>query len=326
MGNPAEKVVTIPGRDRLDKELCEALRLSREQAKRLIVSGRIRIGGVTHHHPARRLGKPTPVEILEAPAIRPPSSPLPFDEAAVQIVFEDEWMLAVNKPSGLPVHPGAGHVHDTLVEWLRAKNIRLANAADPSRAGLVHRLDKDTSGIILLAKEISVAENLMRQFSARTIEKEYRVVVQGCVPRRPITIIGAIARNPTDRKTFGIRRGGRDAVTVIEGISAVRTASYIRAMPKTGRTHQIRVHLKHAGFPIIGDPMYGVRNVPGISRMLLHAYRIKFSHPITSAAMNLCAPLPDEFVVSLRLLGFSPADDDRPRPGDDIDSGDPGCV
>lgn len=302
---PTVQSLSIRGKDRLDKELCEALHISRETSKQLIRSGRVRIAGRTRHHPARRLRGPTDIEILPAPekSPAPEISTASFD---VQIIYEDDAFLALNKPSGLAVHPGVGHENDTLVDWLKARRVKLARTSDPGRAGLVHRLDKDTSGLILVAKESSAAEHLMRQFAERKIAKEYQAVVQGRPPSRPLKIVGAIGRSSEDRKKFGIQRGGREAVTVIECLAESKTAnaSLIRVAPLTGRTHQIRVHLKYAGFPILGDPLYGKRNVPGVPRMLLHASEIRFAHPVTGAAMRFVAPLPEDFRAALGALGI----------------------
>lgn len=301
--DPGARKLTIAGRDRLDKELCEVLSISRETAKRLIHSGRVRIRGETHHHPARRLGKPTEVEILEKPERAAHAAGMDFSKIQLEILFEDEALLAINKPAGLSVHPGAGHEQDTLVDLLRAKKIPLAGMSDPSRAGLVHRLDKDTSGILLIAKKPAIAEHLMLQFAERKVDKEYRAVIRGQLPRRSLRIVGAIGRSPTDRKKFSIQHGGREAVTVIEALGQSPTSSLVKVIPKTGRTHQIRVHLKHAGFPIIGDPVYGLR-VPGVNRMLLHAYKLIFTHPLTGARLQMIAPLPKDFVMGLIHLGF----------------------
>jgi len=272
----------------------------------LILSGRVRIKGATRHHPARKMGEKTEVEILPAallPAAADRDSVKSRPDLDIQILYEDESLLAINKPSGLTVHPGAGHETDTLVDLLRAKKIQLATLTDTSRAGLVHRLDKDTSGLLLIAKNNSVAENLMMQFAERKVEKEYRAVVRGRLPKRTLTIVGAIGRSPTDRKKFSIQHGGREATTVIEAMGECPIGTLIRVVPKTGRTHQIRVHLRHAGFPVIGDPVYGVR-LQGVERMLLHAYKITFTHPATGVRMQFIAPLQKDFVLSLIHLGF----------------------
>lgn len=227
----------------------------------------------------------------------------------IDVVFEDSFMMAVNKPEGLPVHPGAGHERDTLVDLLHARGVPLANLPDAAREGLVHRLDKDTSGILLIAKDAAVGEAIMRQFADRKVEKEYRAVVMGRFPARPLRIVGAIGRDIRNRKKLTVRRGGRPAVTVAELLEVSGGASLIRILPETGRTHQIRVHLSHAGFPILGDPIYG-RTQSARSparRMLLHAYRLKFQHPQTQKWLDLTAPPPESFASALRAMGFSTA-------------------
>ena len=301
----APQRISVSGRCRLDKELCRLLGISREICKRLILSGRIKISGETRHHPAKRLGEKMEIEILPEPE-KEKAARANFSGYDIKIIYEDGEIVAVDKPVGLAVHPGAGHENDTLVDWLRSRKIKLARTSDPSRAGLVHRLDKDTSGIILIAKESAAAEHLMSQFAERKVEKEYRAVVQGRLPAKPLRIVGAIGRSPDDRKKFSIQSGGRDAVTVVESIaeSSTTNACLIRAIPKTGRTHQIRVHLKHAGFPIIGDPVYGRKNLHGVGRMLLHAYLLSFTHPGNNRPVKLVAPLPADFVEPMNALGI----------------------
>jgi len=296
-----ERTVRLPGKDRLDKELCFALEISRQSAKLLILSGRVRIDGITRHHPARRIGKESSVEILSE--IAPPASRdlRPAVSIDIQVLYEDDAILAVSKPAGLSVHPGAGHEKDTLVDLLRHRPSRSADGG--GRAGLVHRLDKETSGVLLLAKQPQAMEHLMYQFAERKVEKEYRAVIRGMLPPRPIRIVGAIGRSPEHRKKFGIQPGGRDAVTILESLASTPSYSLVRVTPKTGRTHQIRVHVKHAGFPIVGDPVYGLR-VPGVGRMLLHAYRIVFTHPVSGKRVQIVDPLPRDFVLDLIRLGF----------------------
>ena len=268
----------------------------------MILASRIRIGGSTKHHPARRLGGRTAPEILPPPS--PADQPrAPARTFQIEVLYEDHDLLAISKPAGLAVHPGAGREPVTLVDLLRSKNVPLADLSDSSRAGLVHRLDKETSGILLIAKHNAAAEHLMLQFAERKILKEYRAAVRGRLPRQKMTIVGAIGRSPTDRRKFGIRHGGRDAVTEIEAIGVFPTAPPGQGVSKTGRTHQIRVQLRHAGFPILGDPVYGAR-AEGVERMLLHAYRIVFTHPATGARIQAIAPLPKDFVLGLIRLGF----------------------
>lgn len=299
---------TIVGVERLDKELSEHLRISREAAKRLIVSGRVKIGASTKHHPAKKFGKPTDIEILPEPPRHEETPPL--SGVCPNILYEDDVLLAVDKPSGMPVHPGAGHASGTLVDILAASGVPLAGSAEPKRVGLVHRLDKDTSGVILIAKKSGVLEDLMRQFAARTVEKEYLAVIQGRLSRSPIRIEGSIGRHPGDRKRFGIRTEGREAQTLVNPIvvSATHNATFVSVTPKTGRTHQIRVHLKYAGFPIVGDVMYGVRGLATVRRMLLHARRLSFTHPLTGQRIVVASPIPADFMESAAVLGFEPQD------------------
>lgn len=226
-------------------------------------------------------------QAIPGPSLEPEAIPL-------NILYEDEHILAINKPPGMVTHPAPGNWSGTFVNALLAhcKNLELNN--DPIRPGIVHRLDKDTSGLLIAAKTLAAHQKLIEDFSQRKIEKTYLAIVFG---KPEMGIIDApIGRHPTKRKEMAIVEKGRDAVTHVETMAYNEQISLVRLRPKTGRTHQIRVHLKHIGCPILGDPIYGSeRSLLRPQRLLLHAYQLQFIHPVTKVPVNLTAPVPDDF-------------------------------
>jgi 23S rRNA pseudouridine1911/1915/1917 synthase len=233
------------------------------------------------------------------------ANPIPLD-----VLFEDRHFLAVNKPPGMIVHPGAGTGSDTMVHALLAHcRGTLSGIGGIERPGIVHRLDRETSGAILVAKTDAAHRGLAEQFAARTVQKEYLALVGG----RPQLLRGSIhlpiRRHPTQRHkmTASAEGGGREAWTDWELVEPLgTTASLLRCVLHTGRTHQIRVHLKSLGHPILGDRIYGGKGELGpataIPRTMLHAARLAFRHPITGKALDVRAPLPADFQAVLKAL------------------------
>jgi len=267
--------------------------------------------------PNRKLreGQRISVELAELPArsqgIELVPSPIPLS-----IVYEDGALLVVNKPAGLVTHPAPGHWQDTLVNAL-VHHFSLAGGTERllPRAGIVHRLDKDTSGLLLVAKTDAAHTTLSRQLKARVISRTYLALVEGHVPLDHGTVSAAIGRHPTHRKEMAVRHlGGRDAVThyrvLARSLRSVPPAqgrlpqetiglrySVLEVSLETGRTHQIRIHMAHVGHPIIGDLTYGRRSaaaweVLGAGRQLLHAHRLACSHPVSGAPLTFTAQVP----------------------------------
>jgi 23S rRNA pseudouridine1911/1915/1917 synthase len=222
-----------------------------------------------------------------------PEISLEPENIPLEILFEDDHLLAVNKPAGMVVHPAPGHPNKTFVNALlyHCKDLK---GVDRLRPGIVHRLDKDTSGLLLAAKTDIAHHKLVESFSSRQIEKTYLAICLG----KPVntTINAPIGRHPTKRKEMAISVNGRgkDAMTEIQVLAFNDRMSLVLAKPRTGRTHQIRVHLKHIGCPVLGDPVYGRATDWKVERQLLHAYRLDFLHPITSLPLSLLAPLPED--------------------------------
>jgi 23S rRNA pseudouridine1911/1915/1917 synthase len=280
------------GGQRLDLVIAGAFEeLSRSQVQRLIKSGAVTVDGRLSK-PAYRVEPGEQISILvpeeKDEPVRP--EPIPLD-----VIYEDASLLAVNKPAGLVVHPAPGHPSGTLVNGLLAYHAALANVGGLERAGLVHRLDKDTSGVILVAKEPAVYKALQRQFKRRRVHKVYVALVEGQVEPREGIIEAPVGRDRRDRKRMAVRRSGRPAVTRYRTARRFKDHTLLEVEPRTGRTHQIRVHLSWMGYPLVGDQVYGRRRQPLLDRRhFLHAQEIRFTHPATEEEMTLSAPLPPE--------------------------------
>lgn len=282
-------------KQRLDRYLAALGRWgSRARIQRLIDAGQVLLDG----QPARaryllRVGQT--IEIHWRPeddgvTVRP--EPIPLD-----VVFEDEWLLVVDKPAGLVVHPTPTHNGGTLVHGLLYRWQGHPHGLDPLRPGIVHRLDKDTSGLMVVAKDPHTLAALGRQFHQRTVFKEYWAAVWGIPHVRSGTIDAPIARDPVHRKRMRVvRQGGRAARSSYSLLSHRHPISWLAVFPETGRTHQIRVHLAHIGHPIVGDTVYGrARKLPPgvtVGRQALHAAALKFTHPVTGVELAFRSPLP----------------------------------
>jgi 23S rRNA pseudouridine1911/1915/1917 synthase len=288
--------------ERLDVALGRLLGRSRSFAQKLIRAGAVILEsrGVCVR-PSYRVSAGDRVRILWTGQEQEPGKILP-EPLPLEILYEDPEVLALNKPAGLVVHPAAGHWTGTLVHGLLARyGNSLSQLGGPVRAGIVHRLDKLTSGVLLVAKTDEAHAALAEQFRARKIKKVYRALVHG-IPKPPQGVYQeSLGRHPVDRKKRAvIREGGRPARTEYRVIASGKKVSLVELFLHTGRTHQARVHLAYHGHPILGDPLYGKQGKDRAlgclpRRMYLHAHRIGFSHPRTGEFLELEAPLPEEF-------------------------------
>ena len=235
---------------------------------------------------------------MEVPDIRPEDIPL-------DILYEDEHLLVVNKPKGMVVHPAAGHTEGTLVNAVMAHcGDNLSGINGVLRPGIVHRIDKDTTGALVICKEDAVHRDLAEQLKEHSIKRRYRAIVQGNLKEDEGTIEGPIGRHPTDRKKMAINyKNGKDAVTHYKVLERFGQYTYIECRLETGRTHQIRVHMTSIGHPLLGDTVYGSSKNPfHLQGQTLHAMILGFRHPVTGEYIEFEAPLPDYFLKLLEKL------------------------
>jgi len=276
--------------ERLDRFLAEARpERSRTDIQRDIRAGEVSVSGEIARQPSRRLRANDRVAWSIHP--RAPLVPRPV---ALSLLYEDDHLLVLDKPSGLVVHPGAGTVEPTLVEGLLCDR-SLPESDDPARPGLVHRLDKDTSGLLVVAKTPAALTDLRAQFAARTVAKGYLAVVDGVVLEDEGMVDAPIGRDPARPRRMAVRGDGRAAQTEFRVLRRLEQSTLVLAHPRTGRTHQIRLHLRFAGHPIVGDPLYGTPSRPPATRLLLHAWRLSLRHPATGEPMRFQAPVPSGF-------------------------------
>ena len=298
-------IVPDEGADRLDRFVSDRLELSRTRVQKLVSAGKVTVEG--------REAKKS--EELEAGAVVevvvPPPAPVEIvaEDLPLTIVYEDEHLLVVDKAAGMVVHPAPGHRSGTLVNALLWHVADLSGVGGRARPGIVHRLDRDTSGLLVVAKTDAAHRQLADALRARRIKRLYVAASWGHLSESPTIIDAPIGRDPSDRKRMAVVEDGRHAVTRVEVRERWLRAELVDVALKTGRTHQIRVHLAHVGHPVIGDETYGVgweRGLGGpsrrwvdelarrISRHFLHAERLVFDHPVSGERMDLASPLPDD--------------------------------
>jgi 23S rRNA pseudouridine1911/1915/1917 synthase len=297
-----EIVVDSDG-ERLDQFVSRSLpSLTRSRVQKLIHEGRVLVAG-SRAKASLRLDAGLVVTVEIPPAEPAAAVPQPM---ALDVLYEDADILAVNKPAGMAVHPSPGHAHSTLVNAILAQCDDLSGIGGVMRPGIVHRLDRDTSGVILVAKNDAAHQGLARQLKDRSVEKTYIALVDG-VPAPAEGVIDApIARHGRQRQRMAIVEGGREAVTAYRVVERFAEVSLVEARPRTGRTHQIRVHLAAIGHPIVGDAVYG-RKSAIIARQFLHARHIAFAHPTTGERIELEAPLAADLLGALETLRAEPA-------------------
>jgi 23S rRNA pseudouridine1911/1915/1917 synthase len=275
---------------RLDKFVVERCpELSRTHAQQIIINGLITVNGKSAK-PSLKLNIGDKVDIVIRPEPPPQLQP---ENIPLKIVYEDDDLLVIDKPAGLPVHPAPGHPSHTVVNAILGHLPSLAKDADSLRPGIVHRLDKDTSGLLIVAKNRLAQANLSQQFKNRVVKKTYITLVQGKLTPQKGIIEAAIGRDPSHRQKMAIVTKGRAARTEYRVINYIGNYTLLEIKPETGRTHQIRVHLAAIGFPVVGDTTYGLKS-PRFPRQFLHASKIVFRLPSTGAFVEFESPLPSD--------------------------------
>jgi 23S rRNA pseudouridine1911/1915/1917 synthase len=329
--------VTTSVTERLDRFLADQLALSRTQAARLIADRRVTAEGLPLRASAR-LERGAIVSV-EFPPEAPPRTYAPH-HTALRFVYEDEHLAVLDKPAGLVVHPAPGHWHDSLVNALVGRGTPLSAGSTEGRPGIVHRLDRDTSGLLIVAKTDLAHRRLARAIERRQVRRVYACLTWGHFANSPVDIDAPIARHRTERKRMTVREGGRRAVTHVEVVGRFPLVDLLRVRLETGRTHQIRVHLAHVGHPVVGDRDYaagGSRRITPSARpaavrlealaprQMLHAAELSFHHPVTGELLTLRSEWPGDLRGALaeaagdpkllaernplQYLGFAPSDE-----------------
>ena len=286
---------------RLDAFLASSLDgLTRSQATRLIESGEVAVNGRAVSKSYKLAGgEDIAVTLPEPEPVEAVPQDIPLD-----VVYEDADVIVVNKPSGMVVHPAPGHPDGTLVNALLYHCAgTLSGVGGALRPGIVHRIDRDTSGLIIAAKNDAAHQYLSAQLADHTLARTYECIVVGALREDRGTVDAPIARHPADRKRMAVVAGGREAVTHWEVIARYPGYTHVRCRLETGRTHQIRVHMAYIGHPILGDTVYGAKKeVPGLTGQCLHAVGLRFLHPRTHEVVELSCPLPEEFTRMLQKI------------------------
>ena len=285
---------------RLDAFLSADGALTRSQAARLIAEGRIRVNGKPAAKSARLSGGETVT--VDVPQLR--ETALPPQDIPLDVVYEDDDVIVVNKPTGLVVHPAPGHPDGTLVNaLLHHCGDSLSGIGGEKRPGIVHRIDRDTSGLIIAAKNDAAHLALSAQLKDHSLSRTYECLVTGNMKQDSGTVDAPIGRSSADRKKMAVVPTGRRAVTHWEVVARYPGVTHLRCRLETGRTHQIRVHMAYIGHPILGDTVYGAKKpVPGLTGQCLHATGLRFIHPRTGEPVELHCPLPPEFTAMLQKL------------------------
>ena len=313
---PCTFTVLSPATERLDRFLADQLQLSRTQAARLVADKRVEVNGAVARA-SRLLARGDEVTV-RFPETEPPRTLQPA-QIPLTILWEDEHLAVIDKPAGLVVHPAPGHWNDTLVNALVARGTTLAGGAE-GRPGIVHRLDRDTSGLLLVAKTDLTHRRLQMAIQARRVRRVYAALAWGHLDEPELVIEAPIMRHPQDRKRMAVLEGGRAARTDVFVIARFGVTDLLRLELHTGRTHQIRVHLQHVGHPIVADPVYsggGSRRIGGPARataerleraaprQALHAAGLAFRHPVSGDPLQFSAPWPRDLHDALSVAAGS---------------------
>jgi 23S rRNA pseudouridine1911/1915/1917 synthase len=262
-----------------------------------------RASATLHRGDRVAIAEPPPIALAAPPQVAP----------GIEVIYDDAELIVVNKPAGMTVHQAPGHPHSTLVDALLVRFPELATMAEPDgvmRPGIVHRLDKDTSGVMVVARTPFARTALSKQFKDRTVRKLYVAIVRGVIARDRVTIARPLGRHPTERKRMSVRsRNPRDAISHVRALHRFADSTLVGVRPETGRTHQIRVHLASIGHGCLGDALYGGREaLTTIARQALHAYALAVDHPRTGQRLEFRAPIAGDMRDYLGARGLESAD------------------
>jgi len=288
---------------RLDVYLAkEQVAPSRSFIQRLIEDGAVRVNGKVEIKPSYRVRASDVIEV----SLPPPedvSACVPPEDIAIAVLYEDDDLLVVDKPRGMTVHPGAGRTTGTLVNALLGRQMNLSGIGGPLRPGIVHRLDRNTTGVMIVAKTDQAHLRLAADLAAHRVGRHYLALVRGNIVENEGVVDAPIGRHAVDRKRQAVVVGGRRAVTHFRTLERFGDYTLIEATLETGRTHQIRVHMQYIGRPVAGDPVYGgVRDELGLAAQALHSAKVEFTHPATGQHMVFVAEMPDDMRAAVGAL------------------------
>ena len=298
----SELVIADKEYRRLDICLSELTELSRSRAQALIEKGMVLLNG----RPCRRSDSVRPGDSIRYTV--PEAKPVELipEDIPLDIVYEDQDICVVNKPRGMVVHPAVGNESGTLVNALLFHFGDLSSIGGEIRPGIVHRIDKMTSGLLVVAKNDTAHERLARQFADHTAHRSYIALVAGNIKEDSGTVDAPIGRHPTERKRMAVVENGRRAVTHYRVLHRFSTVTVLALVLETGRTHQIRVHMAHIHHPVVGDQVYSNgKNTLGMDGQALHGWRLQLKHPMTGKPMSFFAPLPEDMQRAIKRLGYS---------------------
>jgi len=303
--------------ERVDRAVALLTGWSRSEVQALLARGAVLVDGAVPAKSARlRAGGALALLDEPEPAGAPTGEPVPVD-----VRVADDDVLVVHKPAGLVVHPGAGHEHGTLVQGLLDRYPELAGVGDPRRPGIVHRLDRDTSGLLVVARTPAAYDRLVADLAGHDVERRYLALVRGVPAAARATVDAPIGRSTRQRTRMAVRAVGKPARTTYEVLARDGDdAALLECRLETGRTHQIRVHLAAIGHPVLGDAAYGAAGGP-LGRPFLHAYRLAFTHPRAGDRREYEAALPEDLRVVLAARGIAPVGEDRPARAGGVEAG-----
>ena len=291
--------IKITNNSRLDVALSESTGKTRSAIKQLIEKGDVLVNGAPPKKSGETVKPGDEITLIVPDAVEK----IEKKDIPIDILYEDADVAVINKPQGLTVHPAGGNYTDTLVNALMFRLDSLSGINGEIRPGIVHRLDKDTSGVMIVAKNDAAHLSLSKQIADRTVKKEYVAILEGNLTPDEGRIETKIGRSPRDRKQMAVTEDGRTAITEWRVITRFKENCFVLFRILTGRTHQIRVHAKHLGHPVVGDPVYGYKKQKfALNGQLLHAYRLTITHPKSGERKTFTAPVPDYFVKVYNVL------------------------